>query len=261
MRRLKLVLVISATWSLTAQGAIATPEAAYGLGAGRTLCAQRASVPAAGAAGRGYVIKNDNYGGQLECLSDLDSSPRFRVSKSLAASFGIEPQSFPEIYVGCSWGRCSRGSPLPKRVSALRDPETGWDTSERADGIWNASYDLWFDRRPIITGQATGAEVMIWLNSQGTESAAGWPVVRLDGTRWSLLTWMTQWQHTRWRYISFRRVDRAWHVSRLRLRPFISLAERRGWISERWYLLNIEAGFEIWRGGTGLATRGFWAHP
>jgi hypothetical protein len=259
MQKLKFALVMLAASALLIQGALAAPDTAYGLNPARTLCVQHGSVPVVGASGGDYVIKNDNYGGRLECLSGLDSSPRFRVSKSLAASGGVQPQSFPEIYLGCSWGRCSRNSPLPKRVSALRDPQTGWDTSQRADGTWNASYDLWFDRRPIVTGQATGAEMMIWLNSQGTEYAAGSPIVRLDGTRWYLLSWITQRNHTKWRYISFRRVGRAWHVRHLRLMPFISLAERKGWISGRWYLLNIEAGFEIWRGGTGLATNSFWA--
>ena len=35
--------------------------------------------------------------------------------------------------------------------------------------------------------------------------------------------------------------------------------ERAGLIRPRWWLTSIDAGFEIWRGGTGLATLSYWA--
>jgi Glycosyl hydrolase family 12 len=254
MRALTVALVIAAVWSVAAQGMAAASDTND---KGRTLCAPRASVSVMDAGGARYAIKNDNYAGRPECLSGLGPSPSFRVSRSPATSSGSEPESFPEIFVGCTWGRCSPDSPLPARVSALRDPETSWDTSEQAGGVWDASYDLWFNRKPIVNGQATGAEIMIWLNWQGTGSATGWPIVTLDGTRWYLVTWITHGHGTSWQYISFRRVDHVWNVSSLRLRPFISLAEQKGWINSHWYMLNIEAGFEIWRGGTGLATKSF----
>ena len=48
-------------------------------------------------------------------------------------------------------------------------------------------------------------------------------------------------------------------VSGLQLAPFIKLAERFGWIRPSRWMLNIEAGFEIWSGGKGLATSSFTA--
>ena len=47
----------------------------------------------------------------------------------------------------------------------------------------------------------------------------------------------------------------------LRLAPFFRRAEARGWVEPGWWLENIEAGFELWQGGTGLATGSFWAQP
>jgi cellulose 1,4-beta-cellobiosidase len=32
---------------------------------------------------------------------------------------------------------------------------------------------------------------------------------------------------------------------------------RHGWIQKSWYLIDVEAGFELWQGGTGLATDSF----
>jgi cellulose 1,4-beta-cellobiosidase len=34
-------------------------------------------------------------------------------------------------------------------------------------------------------------------------------------------------------------------------------AARRGYLPRSCYLIDVEAGFELWRGGTGLATRTF----
>jgi hypothetical protein len=44
------------------------------------------------------------------------------------------------------------------------------------------------------------------------------------------------------------------------LRPLIADAVRRGYIKPSWYLVDVEAGFEIWRQGAGLATRSFSVH-
>jgi hypothetical protein len=218
------------------------------------LCNQRASLPIADA----YAIKNDNFMGVPQCLSAPSAEqPSFEVAVSKANSRGVEPLSYPEIFVGCTWGLCSPDSPLPARLDTLRDPRTTWVTSQRAGGIWNAAYDLWFDKYPMHNGQATGAELMIWLNSKGTASSAGWPIVKLDDTRWYLVTWVTKGHGKRWRYISFRKVDPTWQVRHLELDPFFAVAERNGWIKPDWYLLNVEAGFEIWQGGRGLTTRSF----
>lgn len=228
--------------------------------AGILLCRPRASV----SVGKTYAIKNDNFAGAPECLSTPDTvKPKFRVAVSGANSAGIEPLSFPEIFIGCSWGRCSPNSPLPARLSTMRDARTSWDTSEHARGIWNAAYDLWFDRLPLRNGQANGAEMMIWLNEKGTASTASWPVVTVENTRWHLVTWVTHGHGKRWRYIAFHKVSPTWRVRHLDLVPFFRIAESKGWIKPSWYLLNIEAGFEIWRGGTGLSTNSFYTslHP
>jgi hypothetical protein len=50
-------------------------------------------------------------------------------------------------------------------------------------------------------------------------------------------------------------------VRRLHLSPFFQRAQARGWLRPQWWLENIEAGFELWQGGTGLGTNSFWARP
>src|SRR6266567_2703673 len=86
-------------------------------------------------------------------------------------------------------------------------------------------------------------------------------IVWVDGVRWYLSHWKARARHGRksWNYIQFRRVHPVWGVRNLRLNPFIHRAERSRLVRRWWWLLNIEAGFEVHSGGKGLAGRKFWA--
>ena len=46
-------------------------------------------------------------------------------------------------------------------------------------------------------------------------------------------------------------------VSGLDLAPLVQDAISRGYIQPSWWLIDIEAGFELWQGGAGLATNSF----
>ena len=46
-------------------------------------------------------------------------------------------------------------------------------------------------------------------------------------------------------------------VTRLDLGPLFADAARRPYTNPAWYLIAVEAGFEVWHGGAGLAVRGF----
>jgi len=233
-------------------------SAANSIAGGRFLLCRQDSAIRVHGQGRTYLVNNNNFMGLAECLSGSAHAPAFRVARSGATSTGPDSDAFPDIYTGCSWGRCSPGAKLPTRVSDLGNPVTTWDTTENAGGLWAATYDMWFDAKPIRTGQAD-AEMMIWLNVRGLYSAAGegWPVVRIDGALWYVLTWITGNGHQQWRYVQFRKYTPRWNVTGLSLKPFYQYMENQGWITPSWYALNVEAGFEIWSGGTGLATTAF----
>jgi hypothetical protein len=49
-------------------------------------------------------------------------------------------------------------------------------------------------------------------------------------------------------------------VSHLDLRALVADAVSRGYIGDSWYLIGVEAGFELWRGGAVLATNSFSVH-
>jgi hypothetical protein len=247
-----------------ALGVMAAPAAALATlngsttpGSPFTLCRTQGTIPD----GR-YMVNNNNFAGKPECLTGRHGIPGFRVSESDATSRSPGSDAFPDIFSGCSWGICSPHSWLPDKAAALGNPKTTWHSVERARGTWGAGYDTFFDPRPRHDGQAA-AEMMIWLNSRNAYNPAGkgWPVARLDGARWYVLTWETSNGHQRWRYVQFRRYTPTWNVTNLALGPFVVYLKTHDWIRPNWYLLNVEAGFEIWNGGTGLTATYFSVKP
>jgi Glycosyl hydrolase family 12 len=57
--------------------------------------------------------------------------------------------------------------------------------------------------------------------------------------------------------VSFEMTSPVTAVSSLDLGQLIRETVHRGYASPLWYLIDVEAGFEIWRGGSGLAVSGF----
>jgi hypothetical protein len=208
--------------------------------------------------GRQFVVRNDFWGTRKFCVTNSSLRPNFTVVKTGTNIIHGNVLAFPYIFTGCAWGICTAKSGLPARASSLRHPKATWHTRDQAAGRWNAAFDLWFAKHDIKTGQAAGAELMIWLNTRDLPLSST-QIVRVDGVQWYLAHWVTSHSWGTWNYIQFRRVHPRRGVNNLRLNPFIHHAERDGLISRRWWLLNIEAGFEIWDGGKGLSGRRFWA--
>lgn len=224
----------------------------------RTMCGYLERATVSGAQAR-YKVENDNYGGQAECVQ-TNGGPWFRVSKSAAVKY--EWQGFPLIWRGCSWGSCSPGSGMPRQVWQLQHPWVTWHTKTAGvGGRWSAAIDLWFSRRDSGSGPYD-AELMIWLNEQAVGSLTGAPVYALSGANWQFTGWRTA-PHPwgQWNYLQFRRLGATGRVDHLALKPFIDRAVAMGKISKSWYLVAIEAGFEIVQDGTGLTTTRFEASP
>src|SRR5580704_7368138 len=105
-----------------ARAAVTTAGAAHS-GRVSSLCRRYQHFAVATAEGSHFVVKNDNYGGQRECLAVRGERPNFTVTQSQLPIWHAKPQAYPFILRGCSWGTCSApDSDLPKQVSALRRP-------------------------------------------------------------------------------------------------------------------------------------------
>ncbi|MFJ9443832.1 ricin-type beta-trefoil lectin domain protein [Kitasatospora sp. NPDC101235] len=220
-------------------------------------CGQYETVPVAG--GR-YVVDNNNYGGAAQCLG-TDGRAGFTVLDSGAnASPPAGPAAYPEIFDGCHWGTCTRGSALPVKVSELGRATSSWSTTLPARGDFNVAYDLWFNTTPstpAANGQPDGAELMIWLDRTPASASPTGGTANIGGTGY------TSWQLTmaangrQWPMVAYQAQTPVTSVTDLDLRAFVRDAVVRGVVNPDWYLISVEAGFEIWSGGTGLRTESF----
>jgi hypothetical protein len=205
---------------------------------------------------REYVVQNNVWGASTAQCIDVPeaNATSFRVTRSDHdnATNGA-PASYPSIFEGCHWNDCTAGSELPLQVDTIGRADTTWDVTAEADGAWNVAYDLWFKSDPA-PGPPDGAELMIWLDSQGGVQPAGSIVagdVPIADATWNV--WQAQ---MGWNYIAYQRTSPTGSAE-FDLHEFIIDAVARGAVQPSWYLVTVEAGFELWRAGAGLATNSF----
>lgn len=205
-----------------------------------------------------YRVCNNVWGsgpGVGEQVVDVDpSSTRFKVVKTTHSSRDVA--AYPFVYKGCHWGHCTRNSGLPVKVRELRAARSSWRISvEGVEGTWNAAYDIWFSVKGA-SEPTGGAELMIWINRGGGAGPAGRRVatVEIGGVAWDVY-----FANMSWNYIAYVSREPLSSVD-LDIKAFIDDAVSRGFIDPEWFLDAIEAGFEIWRGGSDLETLSFSAH-
>jgi hypothetical protein len=218
-------------------------------------CDRWQALHVTGSARQAYVVRNKpsiNHNDHGMCLSVQGDSAAFTVVRSPGTATSPKVRAFPYIGTGCFEGACSsrQQSVLP-RAGALGDYTVDWATSTPPDsGIWDSSLDLWLGPR-----KGVGAyEIMIWLRYSGPHWWAGlFPKVWIDGTQWYEVPHLTS--PGRY-YMSFRRARPA-TAAKLRLAPFMARAKKIGAVSPSSLLWAVQAGFEIWSGGKGLAITRF----
>lgn len=144
---------------------------------------------------------------------------------------------------------------LPIRVDRLRSATSSWRVKTVDAGIYNASYDLWFSSVP---GQCTfteSAELMIWIDSREKQpNGKRTGVLRVGDAGYTVYEVPKKSNHT---LIMYAREQGTDTVANLDLMAFVTDAQRRGYVPPTSSLCSVQAGFEIWDNGVGLATESF----
>jgi cellulose 1,4-beta-cellobiosidase len=208
-----------------------------------------------------YCVQNDVWNPDKGWVQSLQVNNRTGAFTIIAAnpakSTNGPPASYPSIYRGNHYGTATANSGLPKQVSSL-SVSTSWSFGTVKTGVWDAAYDIWFYQTSDYTGGSyDGAELMVWLSCQGGIQPAGIEVanVSLAGATWEV--WYAARSTTmNWQYIAYERISNATSAS-FNINTFVVDAVSRGYIQNSWYLISVEAGFELWRGGTGLKSNSF----
>jgi hypothetical protein len=219
--------------------------------AATTLCnSQTASV-----AGGAYIVENNEWNSSAsECIS-TDGNADFTVANSSITLSGGAPGGYPAIYKGCHWGDCTSNSGLPIQVGSLAPGKvtTSWTTTQPGGGAYDVAYDIWYNQSPTTSGQPNAEEMMIWLNHTGGVEPAGSVVasnVSLGGRTYDI--WEDQ--MSSWKDVSYVMTSGATSVSNLDIGALAADSVSRGYMTDSDYLIDLEAGFELWQGGVGLAT-------
>jgi Glycosyl hydrolase family 12/Ricin-type beta-trefoil lectin domain len=242
--------ITAAVTALAAMAALSlTATAAQ---AATTLCnSQTASV-----AGGAYTVENNEWNSSAsECVS-TDGNADFTVANSsISNAVGGAPGGYPAIYKGCHWGACTSNSGLPIQVGSLTPGKvtTSWTTTQTYTGAYDVAYDIWYNQSPTTSGQPNAEEMMIWLNDNGGVEPAGSVVatnVSLGGHTYNI--WEDQ--MSTWKDVSYVMTSGTTSVSNLDVGILAADSVSRGYMTDSDYLIDLEAGFELWQGGTGLAT-------
>ena len=223
-----------------------------------TLC-QEETAPASGGT---YTVQNNEFGsGASECIS-TDGNAEFTVAdSSIDNATDGPPGAYTSIYQGCHWGNCSTGglTSAPIQVADLTAGRvtTSWSTTQPGGGsAYDVAYDIWFNQTPTTSGQPNCAELMVWLNHNGSVQPFGSQVasdVSLGGNSYNVWEGSQSFGDT----VTYDMTTAATSVSGLDVGMLAQDAASRGYLSSSCYLIDVEAGFELWRGGAGLATGSF----
>lgn len=226
-----------------AQAVQATPAAT-------STCSGSATIPAGA-----YIIQANEWNSSAQQCITYTGGTAWSVSTANFNLSGGAPATYPSIYMGCHWGLCTSNSNFPIQMSNLGSATTSWSTTQPSSGAYDVSYDIWFNSTPTTSGQPDGTEVMIWLNSRGGVQPFGSQTgtSNADGMNWNVWTG----QQTSWKIISYVLNPGTTSVSNLNLKALFQDAVSRGSINPSNYLIDVEAGFEIWQGGQGLGTNSY----
>ena len=203
-----------------------------------------------------YIVQNNVWGDSTtQCINVTNTG--FAVTSAVHnLPQNGAPGAYPSVYAGCHYANCSTGSGLPLQVSDSRFATIATSVSmsyPNNNSVYDASYDIWFDPTPRTDGQNTGAELMVWINHTGSVQPAGSKVgtASIAGANWDV--WLGR---SSWNIVSYVRQSTVSSIN-FNVASFYRDMVSRGYAQNSWYITSVQAGFEPWVNGTGLAVNNF----
>nr|WP_254395794.1 cellulose binding domain-containing protein [Streptomyces sp. AC512_CC834] len=200
-----------------------------------------------------YIVQNNRWGSSAtQCVTATDTGFRVARADGSAPTNGA-PKSYPSVFNGCHYTICSPGTDLPARLDTVSGVPSSISYGFVDNAVYNASYDIWLDPAPRTDG-VNQTEIMIWFNRVGPIQPIGSPVgtATVGGRTWEVwsggngsndvLSFVAPSAITGW---TFDVMD------------FVRATVSRGLAEDDWYLTSVQAGFEPWQNGAGLAVNSF----
>ena len=203
-----------------------------------------------------YDVMLEEWGSTAPLCLHTDGGPDFRVTRSAIGQDTVG--AYPNI------STVLRHDGLPVRISRMGAPASSWQVrTPGTTGSFDVMYDITIGQYRTSTSWAGGAEVMIWLTTRGHPYPLGRIVAThalIDGAAYTV--WVAHPPTNSDQIIvTFIRERPTLAVRGLRLGRFIRLAAAYGSFPTSYYLVRVQAGIEIIRGGQGFATTSFSYRP
>ncbi|CAM5558008.1 MULTISPECIES: GH12 family glycosyl hydrolase domain-containing protein [Streptomyces] len=200
-----------------------------------------------------YVVQNNRWGtSAAQCVTATDTGFRVTQADGSVPTNGA-PKSYPSVFNGCHYTNCSPGTNLPAQVSTISSAPSSISYGYVSNAVYNASYDIWLDPTPRTDG-VNRTEIMIWFNRVGPIQPIGSPVgtASVGGRSWEVWTGSNGSNDV----ISFVAPSAigGWSFD---VMDFVDQTVARGLAQNNWYLTSVQAGFEPWQNGAGLAVNSF----
>ncbi|MDT5032708.1 MAG: hypothetical protein QOC94_2879 [Actinoplanes sp.] len=214
-----------------------------------SICEQFGSTTVQGR----YIVMNNRWGTSAQqCINATDSGFTITTQQGTSPT-NSAPVSYPAIYYGCHYTACSPGTNLPLKLNSIGSATSSINYTYVSGATYDAAYDIWLDPTPRTTG-VNAQEIMIWFNRQGSIQPIGSVVgnATIGGKSWQV--WQgSNGQNAVVSYVAPSAIP-SWNFSVL---DFLNDVKSRGAVTGDWYLTSIQAGFEPWNGGAGLAISNF----
>ncbi|MFF8941748.1 cellulose binding domain-containing protein [Streptomyces sp. NPDC014864] len=200
-----------------------------------------------------YIVQNNRWGtSQTQCITATDSGFRITQADGSVPTNGA-PKSYPSVYNGCHYTNCSPGTALPAQLSSIAAAPTGISYGYVNDAVYDAAYDIWLDPTPRTDG-VNRTEIMIWFDKVGPVQPVGSQVgtSTVAGRQWQVWSGNNG-SNDVLSFVAPSAIS-SWNFD---VMDFVRQAVSRGLAQNSWYLTSVQAGFEPWQNGTGLAVTSF----
>ncbi|MGC0206979.1 GH12 family glycosyl hydrolase domain-containing protein [Streptomyces levis] len=200
-----------------------------------------------------YVVQNNRWGTSApQCVTATDNGFRLTQADGSVPTNGA-PKSYPSVFNGCHYTNCSPGTNLPAQLSTISSAPSSISYGYVSGAVYNASYDIWLDPTPRTDG-VNRTEIMIWFNRVGPIQPIGSQAgtASVGGRSWEVWTGSNGSNDV----ISFVAPSAisSWSFD---VMDFVDQTVARGMAQSNWYLTSVQAGFEPWQNGAGLAVNSF----
>lgn len=209
-----------------------------------------------------YMVQNNIWNEaaatQKQCviaLWDGESSIAGMIVDPVDIATSDTPGSYPAIVYGWHWGTFYGAYAAARHVADIDAIPTTWRFSVPSDARYNASYDLWLHPTPTPPDASGSLELMIWVDSHDAGPIGEMvDLVELEGASWEV--WRGENTEFGFSTVTYRRTEGTSEVA-FDLIDFVTDALDRVDATSDWYLLGVEAGFELWRANDRFTTESY----